>query len=103
MLAAQRGVRIVEYDVDLNLADSEIASALSAAGADIYPPILSLGQAAALAQVPLGTIRDWRSRGLLSECSYRRGREVRVWRDRFIKFIFGSEQKRNGSTRKRKI
>jgi hypothetical protein len=94
----------MEYDADLQLADGEIAIALGVHGADLYPPILTVPQAAALAQVPLGTIRDWRSRGLLADCSHKCGREVRIWRDRFIKHLFGGKQQKHASKKpQRKI
>jgi len=81
----------MEYDRSLDLTADEISSAMTGAdGANAYPAILTLAQAAALAQVPLGTIRDWRSRGLLAGCSSRPGKQVRIWRDRFIKFLFNN-------------
>lgn len=92
----------MEYDVDLRLTDGEISSALGAHWADRFPPILTLQQAAALAQVPVGTIRDWRSRGLLSDCSRKCGREVRIWRDRFIRFLFGGKQLGNVTAKRTK-
>jgi hypothetical protein len=94
----------MEYDSDLRLTDDEISRALSREhSANKYPPILTMQQAAALAQIPLGTLRDWRSRGLRSGCSMRRGREVRVWRDRFIKFLFGEDQRASKKSQKRKV
>lgn len=81
----------MEYDRPLDLTASEISSAITSAdGSERYPAILTLAQAAELAQVPLGTIRDWRSRGLLAGCSSRPGKQVRIWRDRFIKFLFNN-------------
>ena len=53
-----------------------------------FPPVLSVTQAATLAGVPEGTIYDWASQGRLSGCSKRVGRYRRVWRDRFIQFLF---------------
>lgn len=55
-----------------------------------YPPLLSVEQAAELAQVPIATIYDWRSRGHLEWCSCRAGKRVRILRDRFVTFLFSS-------------
>lgn len=94
----------MEYDRSLDLTADEISSAMMGADqADTYPAILTLAQAAALAQVPLGTIRDWRSRGLLSDCSSRPGKQVRVWRDRFIQFLFNSRVHVPKKTHQRKV
>lgn len=64
----------MEYDSDLQLRTDEIIRAFAGDDpASMYPPILTMAQAAALTQVPLGALRDWRSRGLLAGCSFRRG------------------------------
>jgi hypothetical protein len=76
-------------DTSLGLTDREIAQLFSdTALAAKYPPILTIAEAAELARVPVGTIRDWRSRGLLDDCSRRIGRQVRFIRDRLIKQLF---------------
>lgn len=78
-------------DDDLHLTDREISAAFSdPVWVERYPPVLSLEQAAELVQVPLGTLRDWRSRGLLRSCSRRVGKYVRIYRDRFVKQIFNA-------------
>lgn len=53
-----------------------------------FPPILSVQQAARLMQVPIGTIYDWRSRGLLDHCARRVGKHLRIFRDRFVQNAF---------------
>ena len=53
-----------------------------------FPPILSVQQAAALAGVPPGTIYDWSSQGDLRGCAARKGKRLRIWRDRFIAWLF---------------
>jgi hypothetical protein len=79
----------VEYDTSLRLTDQEITQAFSDPDvAAKLPPVLSLEEAAELMRLKLGGIRDWRSRRLLSTCSVRAGREVKVFRDRFIKAVF---------------
>lgn len=76
-------------DESLNLSDQELAQAFSdPAIAAKFPPILNINMAAELLLVPVGTLRDWRSRGLLSSCSRRAGREIRFFRDRLIKQVF---------------
>lgn len=70
------------------MSDAEIVRAFQ--GSD-YPPILSVDQAARLAGVPKKTIYDWSSRGLLQDIAVRRGKRLRVLRDRFVRFLF-SEQ-----------
>jgi hypothetical protein len=76
-------------DQDIELTDREIAQFFSdPATAAKYPPVLKLSEAAELLQIPQGTLRDWRSRGLLPGCARRLGREVRFIRDRLIKQVF---------------
>lgn len=79
----------MDGDRSLRLTDAEIARAFSdPAVAAKFPPIMSLEEAASLFQIPLGTLRDWRSRQLLNGCTRKVGKHVRVWRDRFIQAIF---------------
>lgn len=76
----------------LQLTDAEIRDAFSdPQWEERFPPILTIKQAADLAQVPVATIYDWRSRGRLNGCSRRVGRHVRIHRDRYLAFIFSSE------------
>lgn len=76
-------------DKTFKLGDREIAEMFSRdADAERFPPILSLEQAADLLQLPTGTLRDWRSRGLLSGCSRKIGKHVRFIRDRLVKHLF---------------
>lgn len=53
-----------------------------------YPPVLTIQQAAEMLQVPVGTLRDWRSRGLLGSCCRRRGKHLRFLRDQLIDWFF---------------
>ena len=57
-------------------------------GAGRFPPFLTLAQAAELARVPVKTVQDWRYKGLLSGCSAKGGKRVRVLRDRFLQWLF---------------
>jgi hypothetical protein len=53
-----------------------------------FPPVLSVDAAARLADVPIKTIYDWSSRGLLDNCACKKGKRLRILRDRFIRFLF---------------
>ncbi len=79
----------MSVDPPLKLTNSEISAAFANPGdADVFPPILTIEEAAALLQVPVETLRDWRSRGLLKGCSRRKGKRVRFFRDRLIQWYF---------------
>ena len=79
----------MDGDRSLKLTDSEVAAAFSdSQWAEKYPPVLTIEQAAELLQMPVATVRDWRSRGLLGTCSRRLGKRVRFYRDRLIKKVF---------------
>lgn len=56
-----------------------------------YPTILTIKQAAEIAQVPLNTIYEWSSRGLLNAFKSKRGRHVRLGRDAFLRWYLQSE------------
>lgn len=53
-----------------------------------FPPILTVQQAARLMQVPVATLYDWSSRGLLDHCARRVGKHLRIFRDRFVQNAF---------------
>jgi excisionase family DNA binding protein len=75
--------------VSLELSPAEIEAAFAdPLDADRFPPVLTLEQAAELLQVPLDTIYQWRSRGLLDRCSQKVGKRVRFFRNRLIALIF---------------
>lgn len=76
-------------DESLQLTDKEITQMFpEGIYADRFPPIMSLEEAADLLQVPKDTLRDWRSRGLLSGCCRKIGKHLRFFRDRLIKKVF---------------
>ena len=58
-----------------------------AAYAAIYQPLISVGEAAAIAKVTPKTIYDWSSRGLLDPFKSKRGRHLRLIRDQFVRFV----------------
>ena len=79
----------MDRDGTLNLTRGEIDRAFaSSIWAEQFPPVLSVGQVAALLQVPKETVYAWRSRGLLNHCSRRVGKRVRFLRDRLLQQIF---------------
>ena len=79
----------MDGDTSLKLTDDELKSSFAdPATAARFPIVLNIKQAADLLGVPVGTVRDWRSRGLLPGCGRRVGREVKFYRDRLIKRIF---------------
>ena len=79
----------MDGEQSLGLTDREIAAwFLDPLWAQRFPPILTLEEAADLLREPQGTVRDWRSRGLLKSCCRRVGRKVRFVRDRLIKRVF---------------
>ena len=53
-----------------------------------FPPVLTVAQAAELAQVPKGTIYTWSSQGLLRGCAQRVGKHLRIVRDAFVRKLF---------------
>lgn len=76
-------------DADLKLTGREIDSAFAdPQWADRFPPVLSIEQAAALLQVPVATIYDWRSRGRLTVCCRKVGKYLRFFRPRLIAVVF---------------
>jgi hypothetical protein len=79
----------MDGDKSLNLSDREIAQCFSdPVIATKFGPVLTIEEAAELLREPVGTLRDWRSRGLLPGCARRIGREVRFLRNRLIKQVF---------------
>ena len=76
----------------LKLSDTEIDRAFTGRWGDIYPPVLNVSQAAELADVSMKTVYDWSSRDLLAQCAGRRGKRLRVFRNRFIRFLFEAKE-----------
>jgi predicted site-specific integrase-resolvase len=54
--------------------------------------LLTVGQAARIASVPVGTIYDWSSAGRLARCARRRGKRLLIVRDRFIEELFNGKE-----------
>ncbi|MBV08100.1 helix-turn-helix domain-containing protein [Rubinisphaera sp.] len=76
-------------DDSLHLTKAEITQMFSEGiYADRFPPIMSLDEAADMLRVSKDTLRDWRSRGLLSGCCRKVGKHLRFTRDRLIKKVF---------------
>jgi hypothetical protein len=86
----------MDGDTNLKLTDREIAAFFSdPSTASKFGPILTLEEASELLRKPTGTLRDWRSRGLIPGCSRKVGREVLFLRDRLIKHIFNNGLKQD--------
>jgi len=54
-----------------------------------YDPLLTIKEAAALSKRPIATVYDWSSRGYFDEIKSSRGREIRLFRDGFVRFLLG--------------
>ena len=63
-----------------------------------FPPVLSVAQAADLLQVPVATIHDWSSRGLLRRCARKIGKHLRISRDRFMQQAFNNFNSQKGDS-----
>lgn len=69
----------------LKLSREEIAQSWEVGGwAAKYPPVLTIGQAAELLQIPKETLYQWRSQGKLTGCCQRTGKHLRFFRDRLV-------------------
>jgi hypothetical protein len=76
-------------DEGLKLTDKEVTQLFAdPTWSAKFPPVMSIGQAAELLQMPVATIYDWRSRGLLDGCCRKVGKHLRFLRDRLIKHHF---------------
>ena len=73
---------------NLRLTDEEISELFDAEYAAKFPPILTVEQAAELLQLSKSTLYEWRSRGLLDNCSRKTGKHVRFVRNRLIQTVF---------------
>ncbi len=75
----------MSMDANNKFSAKELASFFSAPEwASRFPPLLNPNQAAELLQVPLQTIYNWSSRGLLDDCKARVGKHLRLARDRLL-------------------
>jgi excisionase family DNA binding protein len=82
-------MHMAKDDGGLNLPPQELEDAFAAGPwAEKFPPVLTTDQVAELLQVPIGTLYDWSSRGLLKGCCRRVGRPLRFYRDRLLRRIF---------------
>lgn len=52
-----------------------------------YRPLITLPEAAEIARVPLATVHDWSSRGLLDAFKSKRGRRVLLELEAFVRFV----------------
>jgi len=76
-------------DADAGLTAKDVAALFSdPLWAAKFPPLLTVDQAAALAQVPKQTVYSWSSQRLLKGCSRKAGKHLRILRDKFILKLF---------------
>ena len=61
--------------------------------AETYPPLITLDQAAQIAQRSVNTIYDWSSRGLLESFKMKPGKRCLLALDGFVRFLM---QRRSG-------
>jgi hypothetical protein len=74
---------------NLKLSEKEVAAMFAdPLWAERFPPILSVKQSSELLQVPVATIYDWSSRGMLRGCSRKVGKHLRFFRDRLLMQVF---------------
>lgn len=78
----------MDGDANLRLTPREIAAAFETNAGPTVPVILTVEEAAALLRVPIATIYDWNSRGLLKGCCRKVGKHVRFFRDRLLQKVF---------------
>jgi hypothetical protein len=74
------GLKLGRAEVSSMFTDPEWARA--------FPPVLTAEAASRFASVSIATIYDWSSRGLLKGCAYKKGKKLRIVRDRFVQFLF---------------
>lgn len=67
-------------EIEATFADPEVAKS--------YPVILNITQASKLLQLPIATLYDWHSRGLLKGCCRKLGKHLRFPRNRLIQHVF---------------
>ena len=74
---------------DLKLGRAELSSMFTdPEWSRAFPPVLTAEAAARPAAVSIATVYDWSSRGLLSNCARKKGKKLRIVRDRFVQFLF---------------
>ena len=75
----------------LNLTDEELAQAFLGKFGDLYPPILTTQQVAALIAAKPKTLSGWLSKGRFDGAYRKRGKECRFWRDRVLDIYFNGK------------
>jgi excisionase family DNA binding protein len=84
-------------DDNLKLTPREIAAAFDPNAGPTVPAILTVEEAAALLRVPIKTIYDWSSRGLLTGCCRKVGKHLRFFRDRLLLKVFNEGLSAHGT------
>lgn len=79
-------------DPAIKLTKKEIAAAFGNDAAGDFPPILTMEQVSEMLQVPMSTLKQWKTEGRFDGCFRRVGKRVRWFRDRVIEKYFNANQ-----------
>jgi excisionase family DNA binding protein len=72
-------------DDEINLTAKDLAHTFAdPQWASLYPPVLTIDQAAALLQVKKETVYTWSSQGRLRGCCRKLGKHLRFFRDKLL-------------------
>ena len=80
------GSAVTSSSIGDSMSDNDIKNHL-AHYAQHYPSLISVEQAAEIAQVSVKTIYHWSSMGQLNECKKRCGKRLRISRDCLVLFL----------------
>lgn len=79
-------------DPGIKLTKREIAAAFGDKAGGDFPPILTMEQVSAMLQVPMSTLKQWKTEGRFDGCFRRVGKRGRWFRDRVIDKYFNATQ-----------
>jgi len=79
---------MADMDASMKLTSTEIDAAFADPHwAAKFPPIMTIQQAAELLQIPVATLYDWRSRGVLTGSCRKVGKHLRFFRNRLVQRV----------------
>lgn len=79
-------------DPGIKLTKKEINAAFGDEAGGGFPAILTMEQVSAMLQVPMSTLKQWKTEGRFDGCYRRVGKRVRWFRDRVIEKYFNGNQ-----------
>lgn len=79
-------------DPGIKLTKKEINAAFGDEADGGFPAILTMQQVSAMLQVPMSTLKQWKTEGRFDGCYRRVGKRVRWFRDRVIEKYFNGNQ-----------